>query len=98
MATAASTLATLLNPGQEHPEYRWHQPPSINDQEVEMLRKGMKIERLTKRVGQVAATGRVVELRDQGRVEIKWDDGHTSVTSRGGVVPLTEANDPHRDD
>ena len=63
-----------------------------------MLRKGMKVERLTKKVGQVAMVGKVVELRDANRVEIKWEDGHTSIISRTGVVPVTAANDPHKDD
>lgn len=63
-----------------------------------MLRKGMKVERVTKKVGQVAAIGKVVELRGENRVEILWEDGHTSITSRSGVTPLTAANDPHRDD
>ena len=63
-----------------------------------MLRKGMKVERLTKKVGRAAPTGRVVALLDENRIEVKWEDGHSSITSRSGVVPLTPANDPHKDD
>ena len=61
-----------------------------------MLRKGTRVKRLTKKVGQVAATGKVIEIRDQYRVEIQWDDGHTSITSKDAVTPLTGANRPHK--
>ena len=62
-----------------------------------MLRKGTRVKRLTKKVGQAAATGKVIAMRDQYRVEILWDDGHTSITSKGAVTPLTGASHPHED-
>ncbi len=61
-----------------------------------MLRKGTRVERLSKKVGQVAATGRVIAVRDQYRVEVQWDDGHTSIISKDALTPLTEANRPHK--
>ncbi len=63
-----------------------------------MVRKGVRVERLTKKVGQVPATGRIIEIRDQNRVEVRWDDGHTSIISKGALTPLTEANRPHKGD
>lgn len=62
-----------------------------------MLRKGTRVERLTKKVGQVPATGKVVDLVEGHAVEVAWDDGHTSIISRDAVTPLTEANKPHKD-
>jgi hypothetical protein len=61
-----------------------------------MIRKGARVERLTKKVGQVAATGRVTEIRDEHYVEVRWDDGHTSVVTKDGLALLTEANRPHK--
>ena len=62
-----------------------------------MLRKGTRVERLTKKVGQVPETGKVLELVEGHGVEIQWDDGHTSIISRDAVTPLTDANRPDKD-
>ena len=62
-----------------------------------VIRKGTHIERLTKKAGQVAETGKVTAIRDEYYVEVQWDDGHTSVVSKNGLIPLTEANRPHKD-
>ncbi len=51
-----------------------------------MLRQGMKVKRLTKKVGQTSPIGTITELRD-GSVEVRWDDGHHSVVSRQALVP-----------
>ncbi len=61
-----------------------------------MFRKGTRVIRLTKKAGQVAAAGKVIAIRDQYRVEIQWDDGHTSIISKDALAPLTEANRPHK--
>ncbi len=61
-----------------------------------MIRKGDRVERLTKKVGQVAPTGKVIEVRDSHYVEVQWDDGHTSTVSKDGLTLLTEANRPHK--
>ena len=58
------------------------------------LRKSSTVERVTKKVGQSAPTGKVIDLRDSNRVEVLWDDGHTSIISRSGIVPVTAANRP----
>ena len=52
-----------------------------------MLRPGTRVTRMTRRVGQRAPTGKIVEVR-QGSYEIKWEDGHTSITTPEGIVPL----------
>jgi len=61
-----------------------------------MLSKGTRVERLTKKVGQVAMTGKIIAIQDQYSVEIQWDDGHTSIISKDALTPLTEANRPHK--
>ena len=61
-----------------------------------MLRTGPRVAKITKKVGQVAPTGKVVAAHGDS-IEIKWDDGHISVVSRDAVTPLTEANRPHKD-
>jgi preprotein translocase subunit YajC len=62
-----------------------------------MIRKGTRVERLTKKVGQFAETGKVVAIHDEFSVEVAWDDGHESIVSKSAVTPLTEANRPHKD-
>lgn len=61
-----------------------------------MIRKGTRVERLTKKVGQSPETGKVIAIHDEYSVEIKWSDGHTSIVSKSAVTPLTEANRPHK--
>jgi len=61
-----------------------------------MLRKGTRVERLSKKAGQVAAIGKIIATHDLHRVEIQWDDGHTSIISESALTPLTEANRPHK--
>jgi hypothetical protein len=63
-----------------------------------MIRKGTRIIRLTKKVGQFAETGKVTAIHDERSVEVKWDDGHESIVSRDGITLLTETNRPHKDD
>ena len=62
-----------------------------------MIRKGTRVERLTKKVGQVPATGKVVSVREDHFFEVQWDDGHTSIVTKDGVAKVTEANRPHKD-
>ncbi len=61
-----------------------------------MIRKGTRVERLTKKVGQYPETGKVVAIHDEFSVEIEWDDGHESIVSKDAIVPLTEANRPDK--
>ncbi len=50
------------------------------------MRPGTKVSELTKKVGQVPRMGTVVAVRGEA-VEVRWDDGHTSVVSRQGIHP-----------
>lgn len=62
-----------------------------------MIRKGSRVVQLTKKVGRAGPTGKVVRIDDNNVIEVEWDDGHTSITSREALVPLTEANEPHHE-
>jgi len=50
------------------------------------LRKGIHVKTLTKTVGRTPRRG-VVEHVDGNTVEVKWDDGHTSILSGGVLIP-----------
>jgi len=52
-----------------------------------MLRPGTKVTQMTKKVGQRAPTGKIVDTRSDS-YEIKWDDGHTSIATPDGIIPL----------
>ena len=56
-----------------------------------MLRRGTRVTRLMQRVGQIAPTGRIIESR-RDSYEIRWDDGHTTVTNHFGIIPLKNDN------
>jgi hypothetical protein len=56
-------------------------------QEGTVLRKGMKVKELTRKVGQKPRTGTVVDFHHDS-VEVRWDDGHTSSLSHGLLVPV----------
>lgn len=49
------------------------------------------MEVLTKKVGQAPRLGVVIHLRDQEFVEVRWEDGHTSMVSASTLVPAAEA-------
>ena len=57
-----------------------------------MVKKGETVVEITKKVGQHARQGTVVEVRGEA-VEVKWEDGHTSITSRTALATKTEANE-----
>lgn len=54
------------------------------------MRKGQKVEALTRKVGQTPRSGVVVDLRDDEFVEVEWEDGHTSIVTRASLVPAAE--------
>ena len=54
-----------------------------------MLRKGMRVARQTKKVGQASPEGKIVEVHGD-HVTVKWDDGHESVVSRVGIHPVKQ--------
>ncbi len=45
-----------------------------------MLKPGMKVEQLTKKVGQVARQGKVIAVKENS-IEVTWDDDRTSIVS-----------------
>ncbi len=51
------------------------------------MQTGDKVTKLTKKVGQAAPTGKVVAVKGDS-VEVKWEDGHTSLISKVAVVPV----------
>ncbi len=52
-----------------------------------MYRQGMKVAVLTKKAGQVPRTGTVIAVRGHD-LEVRWDDGHSSVISGNAVTPV----------
>lgn len=52
-----------------------------------MLRTGMHVRELTKKVGQTGRTGKVVKVHGDN-VEVLWDDGHTSLLSGAVLQPI----------
>ncbi|MFP3881863.1 MAG: hypothetical protein ACLFWH_06040 [Actinomycetota bacterium] len=60
------------------------------------MRKGQRIETLTKTVGQPSRTGVVVNIRDENFIEVDWDDGHTSVISRDAVLETSTEQTGHK--
>jgi preprotein translocase subunit YajC len=67
----------------------------LDRERKESMRKGQKVETLTKKVGQTPRTGVVVEVRDDEFVEVEWDDGHKSIVTKSSVVPTSESNKAH---
>jgi hypothetical protein len=59
----------------------------------EHMRKGQKVETLTKTVGQTRRTGVVVDLRAEDLVEVEWEDGRVSIVTRSALIPTTESKD-----
>ena len=45
-----------------------------------MLKPGMKVEQLTRKVGQVARQGKVIAVSGNS-IEVTWDDDRTSIVS-----------------
>ena len=54
------------------------------------LRKGTHVKTLTKTVGRQPRRG-VVERIEGDTVEVKWNDGHTSILSGGALIPDRES-------
>jgi hypothetical protein len=51
------------------------------------LRKGMRVQELAKKVGQVPRLGRVEAVHGLG-VDVAWDDGHRSTVSGAYLFPV----------
>lgn len=56
------------------------------------LRKGMRVQELTKKVGQTPRRGKVLDVHDD-TVEVLWDDGHTSSLTGGYLIPAPQKKD-----
>ena len=54
-----------------------------------MLKKGQRVEELTKKSGQRPRDGVVIDLREES-VEVRWDDGHVSSLIGALLHPLTD--------
>lgn len=54
-----------------------------------MLKKGDRVEELTKKTGQRPRVGVVVDLRTD-LVEVRWDDGHVSSLTGALLRPAAE--------
>lgn len=55
------------------------------------MRKGQRVETLTKTTGQTPRSGIVVDIRDKEFVEVEWDDGHISMISQTALTPSTSS-------
>ena len=51
------------------------------------LRKGMQVQELTKRTGQVPRRGKVIDVHGQS-IEVRWDDGHVSSVTGSYLFPV----------
>jgi len=49
------------------------------------MHRGDRVTKMTRKVGQSAPTGTIVALKGAS-VEVRWDDGRTSLISRSGIV------------
>ena len=54
-----------------------------------MLRKGQRVETLTKKAGQTPRVGVVIDLRDEF-CDVEWDDGRTTTITVSNLVPSAE--------
>ena len=50
-----------------------------------MLRKGQRVETLTKKTGQTPRGGVVIDLRDEF-CDVEWDDGRTTTITVSNLV------------
>jgi hypothetical protein len=57
-----------------------------------VLKKGQRVEELTKKAGQRPRTGVVIDLRGE-TIDVRWDDGHISTLVGGLLKPVH--NDKH---
>jgi len=55
-----------------------------------VLRSGMRVRELTKKIGQSGRTGKVIRVEGDN-VEVLWEDGHTSLLSGALLQPIRTA-------
>lgn len=54
-----------------------------------MLKKGERVEELTKKTGQRPRVGMIIDIRNDS-VEVRWDDGHVSSVTGALLRPVTK--------
>ena len=55
-----------------------------------MLKPGMRVEELTKKVGQMPRYGKVMAVHGES-IEVRWEDEHISIVSRQSLHPIKES-------
>ncbi|MGH8928917.1 MAG: hypothetical protein ACRDWH_11235 [Acidimicrobiia bacterium] len=58
-----------------------------------MLKKGQRVEELTKKTGQRPRAGIIVDLRGD-LVEVRWDDGRVSSLTGAFLRPAADLKEP----
>jgi hypothetical protein len=58
-----------------------------------MLKKGVRVEELTKKTGQRPRAGMIIDVRSDW-VEVRWDDGHVSSVTGALLRPVTKPEKP----
>ena len=58
-----------------------------------MLKKGERVEELTKKTGQRPRVGMIIDIRSDW-VEVQWDDGHVSSVTGALLRPVTKPEEP----
>ena len=58
-----------------------------------MLKKGERVEELTKKTGQRPRVGMIIDIRSDW-VEVQWDDGHMSSVTGALLRPVTQPEKP----
>lgn len=60
-----------------------------------MLKQGMRVTRLTKKVGQPHQAGTVKTIHDRS-VEVAWDDGRSSIVEPESLVQSAGSKPPKK--
>lgn len=58
-----------------------------------MLKKGERVEELTKKTGQRPRVGMIIDIRSDS-VEVRWDDGHISSVTGALLRPAAKIEKP----
>lgn len=58
-----------------------------------MLKKGERVEELTKKIGQRPRVGVIIDISGDW-VEVQWDDGHMSSVTGALLRPVTKPEKP----
>jgi hypothetical protein len=75
----------------EQPRVRFR--PGAREEEKAVLKKGERVEELTKKMGQRPRVGLIIDIR-RDSVEVRWDDGHVSSVTGALLRPVTKPEEP----